>query len=216
MKQQIGMNSSTLGEIFAQIKAYNKEGKSSLQLKASMLEQNIYRAYRPIIASYSKKYNIPLDEVEITFDEVFSFVYNNMLNEVIEAEDFNPAIRNIMIKKCQAYNNDSQIKHSDPVIPAEEVAKQSYFYTLIMIAELNKNPNLAQELEISKATLKLLNDFYGINKEAVRYTPDDLAERYGISPVTVRSRIVISLKKIRNRHAFELTKKQNPDFNFGS
>lgn len=215
MKQQIGMNSSTLGEIFAQIRAYEQESKPSSELKASRLEQHVYMAYRPIIESYSKKYNIPLDDVEVTFDEVFGFVYNNMLNEVIEAEDFNPAIRNIMIKKCQEFNSN-QKKQITPVIPAEEVAKQSYFYTLTMIAELNKNFSLAEELEISKATLKLLNDFYGINKEGVRYSPEDLAARYGISPVTVRSRIAIGLKKIRNRHAFEMTKKQNPNFNFGS
>lgn len=216
MKQQIGMNSSTLEELFAKIREYEAEGKTSSHLKSVRLQEQIYRAYCPIIKSYSRNHSIKIDDVEGIFDEVFGFVYNNMLNQVIEAQDFNPAIRNIMIKKCQAYNNIKHSKNTKFEIPANEVAKQSYLYTISMIAELNKNRELAEELEISPANLKLLNAFYGLNKEGIRYSAEELADRYGISPITVRSRLASSLHKIRNRQAFEATKKQNPDFNFGA
>ena len=216
MKQQIGMNSSKLEEFFAQIRAYEEDGKQSSHLKGSRLQEQIYRAYSPMVAGYSKKYNIRLDEVQGIFDEVFSYVYNNMFNQVIEATDFNPAMRNIMIKKCQEYNNAKKNRYAKPVMTSNEVAKQSYLYTISVLAELNKNAELAKELELTSANIKLLNAFYGINKEGVRYSAEDLAELYGISPVTMRSRLASSLRKIRNRQAFETTKKQNPDFNFGA
>ena len=216
MEQKIGMTSSKLEELFAQIRAYEEDGKQSSHLKSTRLEEQVYRAYCPIVTSYSRRYNIRLDEVQGIFDEVFSFVYNNLLNEVIEASDFNPGIRNIMIKKCQAYNNMKQTKRSTTITTSTEVAKQSYLYTISMLAELNRNPELAKELEITPANLKLLNAFYGLNKEGIRETAEDLADRYGISAITVRSRLASSLHKIRNRHAFEMTKKQNPDFKFGS
>ena len=216
MEQKTGITSSKLEEIFAQIRALNKDGKTSSEHKVLRLQEHVYRAYRPMIGAFAKKYDIKIEDVEGIFDEVFSFVYNNLLNEVIEASDFNVGMRNIMIKKCDQYNNVKKVKHSTYSIPSDEVAKQSYLYTISMIAELNKNKELAEELEIKQATLKLLNAFYGLNKEGVRYSAEELAEMYGISPITVRSRLASSLRKIRNRHAFEITKKQNPDFNFGA
>lgn len=217
MEQKIGMTSSTLEELFAQIREYQTIGKPSALAKSAMIEERIYNAYCPMVNSYSRNYSIKKEDVQGIFDEVFSFVFNNLLEQVIEPQDFNPGIRNIMIKKCQSYNNIKQSRSSAAVSPtSSEIAKQSYLYTLSMLAELNKNAALAKELEITPANLKLLNDFYGLNKEGIRTSAEDLADRYGLSPITVRGRLAASLRKIRNKQAFETTKMQNPDFNFGS
>ena len=211
MEKQIGLSTEQLEQLFAQI----KEGKNK------HAEAKIYNAYLPYVKLYADKYGIKKDQVQDIFTDIFCFLHNNVINEVISASDFNLSFEKLMSRHCEDFKSSKPAFNSELMSMSyarriaktdaeqskkaqeDEFATQSLLFVVQILNELQVNPELAAEKNLSEEKIAMSKDFYGINKEHRRYSPTEIAAKYGESGTRARAMLVSALKAIREMEEFE-------------
>lgn len=213
MEKQIGLTSTELGEIFAQIKT---TGDNSLGDK-------IYNAYLPIIGNYAKIYGLNQDQVQDIYSEVISFVYDKVLEGVIKPSEFNICLTNTMKRQCSDFINQkssNQAKFQSSMLgmsyakncSTEQQAKreekqnfatQSLMFTVQFLNNLEHNPELAESYGLDYTKIEMLKDFYGINADKVRLGYKQIADKYNVSEKRAVAMLGNALKSVRNIEEFQ-------------
>lgn len=216
MEKQIGFNSEELEQIFAQIK---EKGDDHLSDK-------IYRAYEPLKASFMKMYHLKSEQVNDIYDDVFCFVYGNVLKEVIKPSDFDYSFKKIMDRQCSklkqtknTFNSEllgmSYAKHVTTSEMEErknaekqQFATQSLLFVIEILDELLQNHDLAVEHGLDEEKIDMIKDYYGLNKEHKKYSVSEIAEKHNVSETRARAMVVKGLKVLREMKEFQSIKTQ--------
>lgn len=212
MEKQIGINSKRLGEIFAQIKATNQQ----------QLGDEIYSAYLPYVEVYSNKFELSKEQVQDIYTDVFCFVYNNVLNGYITAGEFDKAFVKIMDKQCSKLKQETTFNstmlglayaknmpsHEQEDREIQEVKAQSYLFTVNLLNELIKNPELAEANGLTANKIEMLKDYYAINPENKAYTVKELALKYNVTESRVVAVIASSIQKLKHMQQVQVAKSQ--------
>lgn len=211
MEKQIGLSTEELEQLFAQIKKGNTK----------RAEAKIYGAYLPYVEEYAKKYEIKADQAQDIFTDIFCFLYNNVVNEVISPSDFAVSFDKLMAKQCGKIKSASSVFKSEMLSMSyarkvaktdaeqlkkaqeDEFATQSLLFVVQVLNELQANPELAAEKGLNEEKIAMIKDFYGINRENRRYSAVEISAKYGESGTRARAMLVSALKAIREMNEFE-------------
>ncbi len=211
MKKQLGLSDHELEQIFAQI----KKG-----VKFQNLDKKIYDAYLPYIKQYATKFNLKEEKVQDIFDDVFSCVYQNIVEGTLTSNDFNVCFIRLMIRQCEKATEakdefqsemlgDLYVQRSIPTLIDEEeriariqFAEQSFLFTMQVLNELSQDPELAEELGLSEVKVNMIKDHYGINSEHHAYSCNEIAEKYNVTPSRACAMLAVALKNLRHMNEF--------------
>lgn len=206
MENKIGIEANKLEQLFTQI----KQGKEGLDTK-------IYNSYLPLVNLFSKKFGIKREKVQDLYNDVFSYVYNNVLAGMIKPSEFTVCFENLFAKQCvkiQANNESRDIMLGGRVIKesyrqqednerAKEFATQSLLFVIKVLDDLSRDPELAQEYGLNEEKIAIIKDYYGLNIEHQQYKVDKLAQKYNITESRASALLVSGLKKLRKIKDFQ-------------
>ena len=213
MEKQIGLTSTQLEEIFAQIKATNNNA----------LGDKIYNAYLPYAGKYAKIYGLKLDQAQDIYSEVISFIYDKVLQDIIKPSEFNACFANTMKKQCSefisklsskqaqfqssmlgmAYAKNRTTEQQAKRAEEQNFATQSLIFTVQFLNNLELNPELAEQYGLDFTKIEMIKDFYGINEERARLNFKQIAEKYGVNEHRAVAMLGNALKSIRNINEFK-------------
>ena len=89
MEKQIGLNVKELERIFAQIKRGTE-----------MSTDKLYNSYLDLINSYSYKFKLDSEKVQDLYDDVFTYMYNNIIQGLVQPDTFTRCFENVLAKQC--------------------------------------------------------------------------------------------------------------------
>ena len=216
MEKQIGLTTEELDSIFAQI----KNGKTEL-------DQKVYNAYLPLISDYASKFKLKEEQVQDLYNEVFIYVYNNILKEVVQPSNFTVCFENVLAKQCMKCKTESKDEFNSKLLSmsyakhmqsreAEEarreekkvISEQSLMYVIQILTELEKNEEFAKANGLSELKVDMIKDYYGLNAERKRLTIDQIAQKYELNESRAKAMMVAGLKKLRDMKEFNPIKAQ--------
>ena len=216
MKKQLGLDSVSLDKIFAQIKSTND----------SRIGNQIYTAYVPYVAVYAKQFKLKPEAVQDIFTEVFSYLYDEALQGIINGAEFNKYFATLMAKRCEKRNEETSSYHGRIIESlcakslecedeqdfereeSRKFATQSLLFTVSFLNELKNNPELAEQYGLNATKIDMIKDFYGLNKDRIQCDIKTLAIKYNLTQQRVQAMLVSALKCMRNIDAFQPIKDQ--------
>ena len=213
MEKQIGLTSTQLEEIFAQIKATGDNA----------LGDKIYNAYLPLIKQYATMYGLKQEQVQDIYSEVISFVYDRILKDIIKPNEFNICFINTMKRQCSelvsklsskqaqfqsnmlgmAYAKNSTTEQQAKRAEEQNFATQSLIFTVQFLNNLELNPELAEQYGLDFTKIEMIKDFYGINQERTRLNFKQIADKYSVNEHRAVAMLSNALKSVRNISEFE-------------
>lgn len=216
MKKQLGLDSASLDKIFAQIKSTND----------SRIGNQIYNAYLPYVETYANQFKLRQEMVQDIFTDVFSYLYDEALQGIINGAEFNKYFVTLMTKRCEKRNEDTSNYHGRIIeglcaqslacedekdLEREEsrrFATQSLLFTVSFLNELKNNPELAEQYGLNETKIDMIKDFYGLTKDRVQCDVKTLAIKYNLTEHRAQAMLVSALKCMRNIDAFQPIKDQ--------
>ena len=217
MEKQIGLTDKELKRFFGQIKGQNSE------MVTSRLSEIIYKAYLPLVDKYAKKYSISKDNAQDIFTDTFSGLYNAVIENILEATDFNACFENVMDKECTKFIKQQAEKkqfnskllemsyaRTMPAKRVEEIeeAKISLLYTSQLLNELKNNEELAKAHDLTPEKISMLQDYCGLNEKGRCYTVAEIANKYKVSEKRAEVMIVTAKRAVRHMKEFEFIVKR--------
>ena len=202
--KKIGLEVEELERIFAQLKQKNEV----------VLQSRIYNAYLPLIGLMSKKFEVNEDDIHDIYNDVFSYVYNSVMRDVISAKDFTVCFQNLMAKQCVNKKTDKQnnvtkeslssrliVQETERVLAerekSQEIARRSLLMVVAILEKISNDPQLAKEYGLDKEHIKMIRDFHGINRENKSLKLIEIAQKYNITEARAKAMLVAGLKKFR-------------------
>lgn len=217
MKNQIGLSAQELDKIFSQIRDHKVRG----------LDRKIYAAYLPLRDELASSFKIKKDDMCTIYNDVFSYLYNNVLNGVLKPSEFGVYFKQLLTKQCSKHNlvknefnsdllSKSYTRNISEYIPetnasdlrAKEFATQSLLFITELFNKMINNPQLAEQHDLNKEKICIVMDHFGLNAQHKSYTIAEMAEKYEITESRVRALLATSLKKLRSMEEFEPIKHQ--------
>ena len=212
--KKIGLTADELESIFSQLKTHD-----SLKLQTQ-----VYDAYAPLISVFAQKFELEEEVVHDLYNDIFSCIYNNVLDGIFKPKDFTMYLQNVMAKQClskQASKGAEEfVKESlsDRLIAQEavkatnarkkelDVARRSLFMITTMLDKIANDPELAESYGITKVHIAMIRDYHGINAGNVCYKLEDIAAKYNVTESRAKAMLVVGLKKIRSIDEFNMIK----------
>lgn len=204
--EKIGLTVDELEVIFNQLKS-----TSDLSLQSEL-----YNAYLPLVDLFAKKFELEHDDVHDLYNDVFSYIYNSVMQGVLNAKDYTMYFQNVMAKQClniQASNYDkanvTKLSLSNRLIAREAsaaverrqkeqlIARQSILMVVSVLDEIAHDKELCQIYGLDEIHIAMVRDFHGINKTNTSYKLPEIAKKYNISESRAQAMLVATLKKIR-------------------
>lgn len=207
MEKRYGLTSEELEKVFAQIKAGN-----------TSMDKKVYEAYLPLINKCTKQFGLRKERVYSIYDDIFSYLYNNILNGTLNSVEFGSYFEKLIIKQCikaQQVKEDLTSQHlpmsSAKKVPSreketrenQEFATVSLMFVIQVLNELQSNPEMAAEHGLTEEKIKIIKDYLGFNKQHKRYNVDEIAEKYQITHGRATAVVARTLKTLRDMDEFQ-------------
>ena len=208
--------SEELSEIFTALKS--ADGKDN----RAKYEAKLYDAYKPFLAYYAKKYHVRRDDAIDLYNDVFSKFYNAVWEGKQRPETFGVFVQNNLAREClhiYALKSSKVETKSEslanPKIAMEAIVteerrekenaynRQSLLMVISILNEIEHDPELRQIYHITVAQIRVIKDFYGINKNNKVYSIEELAEKYQKSELEIKGLLNSGMKQIRKIEEFD-------------
>ncbi|MBQ8522460.1 MAG: hypothetical protein IJ458_02210 [Clostridia bacterium] len=209
--EKIGLEVNELEQLFAKV----KQGYRDVDAK-------IYNAYLPLIEMYSTKFNLKQEQVQDLYNDIFSYVYNNVLQGSVSPSEFTICFENILAKQCMkaqsmgsgfrsellstANARRRASRKNEEQLRAKESATQSLLFIIQVLDEIASEPDLMEEYGLNAQKIAIIKDYYGLNKEHARYNVNQIVGKYNISETRARAVLVSGMKKLRDMQDFDQIK----------
>lgn len=212
MKEVQFLTSNELEEIFASIKATSND----------YLGDEIYNNYLPYIDEFAQKYRLNKDDVKDIFNENFSFLYDKVVNNILNPSWFESRLKYLMDIDCeeltkkdsnadefksrlllQSYQNEMEFTDIEKSVANEEFASQSLLFTINFLNDLKANPDKAIKYNLDEMKINIIKDYYGINQERRALKLKEIASKYGLNEKVAQARLVKALSVVRKMDEFQ-------------